>query len=340
MLAAPVAAHPMDEWFTEMHWTNGQGLKGRFRVPADQRAKLSQQPIVFHNGTEALTVTFSDAGVDENGRVLVDMSAPSSQPAAEVAIALPAGLLDDNQSLVGFLAFDGGDPTTVMVPAGQTRTVSPPTSGVSASAGAPDIGAFFRFGLKHILEGFDHLLFLFCLLIAGGTLRHLVIVVTAFTVGHSITLALSVLGLISLNSTLIESLIALSIVLAALSNLRPPKDDSEESARKTALSRGAMALGFGLIHGMGFASMLLENGLSGTGVVAPLLGFNLGVEAGAGWGGAAFLSGALCHPSLAPAATYRCHMLGHRGVHGRLLAAGAVGPHQHGCLRLIACDLG
>ena len=266
----------MDEWFSELHWKNGQGLSGRFRVPADQRAKLDKQPIIFSNAGKPLVAVWSDAGTDENGRVLVELKVASAKPAAEIGIAIPVGLMDDNQSLVGFLDFDGGEPSTVMVPAGQARSVKPAT----AQHSSPDFGVFFRFGIKHILEGTDHLLFLFCLLIAGGTLRHLIVVVTAFTVGHSVTLALSVLGLISLNATLIESMIAVSIILAALSNLRTPPEEDEESERRTARSRGLMALVFGLIHGMGFARMLLENGLSGTGVITPLLGFNLGVEAG------------------------------------------------------------
>lgn len=276
LLAGGALAHPMDEWFTELHWKDGEGLSGRLRVPADQVAKLEQSPLSFKNGTQDLALTLRQAGLDENGRVLMDLSGPSAQPAAEVAITIPAGLMDDNQSLVGFLDFDGGEPSTVMVPAGQTRIVKPPV----ANEVSPDFRVFFSFGIKHILEGTDHLLFLFCLLIAGGSLRHLMVVVTAFTLGHSITLALSVLGLVSLNATLIESMIALSIVLAALSNLRAPRDDDGEEARKTTTSRGVMALVFGLIHGLGFARMLLENGLSGTGVLKPLLGFNLGVEAG------------------------------------------------------------
>lgn len=266
----------MDEWFAELHWKTGQGLSGRLRVPADQVAKLERQPLEFSIGSEPLTLGLKEAGFDENGRVLVDLSASSAQATEEITISVPPGLMDENQSLVGFLDFDASEPSTVMVPAGQSRSV---TAATAQSAG-PDFAVFFRFGIKHILEGTDHLLFLFCLLIAGGTLRHLMVVVTAFTVGHSVTLALSVLGLISLNATLIESLIALSIVLAALSNLRIRPDDSDEQARQTTLSRGMMALAFGLIHGMGFARMLLENGLSGTGVLKPLLGFNLGVEAG------------------------------------------------------------
>lgn len=274
LLSAPALAHPMDEWFAEFRWTTGQGLQGRLRVPADQRAKLEGQPIIFENGGQPLSVEWKASGTDADGRVQMDLSATSADPASNITIKLPAGLLDANQSLIGFLSFDGSDPTTVMIPASGSGTFAPVQPQLS-------LGEFFQLGVKHIIEGYDHLLFLFCLLIAGGTLRHLIIVVTAFTVGHSLTLALSVLGLVSVPSKITESLIAFSIIVAALSNLWLPNEDSaEETGRKTAVSRGLMAGFFGLIHGLGFASMLLDSGLAGTNVAIPLVGFNLGVEAG------------------------------------------------------------
>lgn len=278
LMSLSACAHPMNEWFTDMRWATGQGLSGQFRVPKDQRAQLDAQPILFSVEGKPLVVTWEDDGFDSDDRALVKISAIYEQDVQDLTITLPKGLLDENQSLVGFLRFDGQEPNTVLISAGDSKTLHPPETGTES----PSLFAFFRFGLKHILEGLDHLLFLFCLLIAGGTFRHLAVVVTSFTLGHSITLALSVLGYVSLPSQLTESAIALSIVAAALWNLRRPKDgvDLDEEVDRSVLSRGVMAVGFGLIHGLGFANMLLQNGLSGTGVVVPLLGFNLGVEAG------------------------------------------------------------
>ncbi len=271
-------AHPMNEWFTEMRWTTGVGLSGQFRVPKDQRSKLDPNPILIFADGRKLDATWTDDGFDSDDRALVNLSVAYDGAVKDLTITLPEGLLDENQSLVGFLRFDGQEPNTVLIPAGDSKTLHPPEVGTES----PSLFAFFKFGIKHILEGFDHLLFLFCLLIAGGTFRHLAVVVTSFTLGHSITLALSVLGYVSLPTQLTESAIALSIVAAGLWNLRAPKEgeDLREEINRSVLSRGLMAGGFGLIHGLGFANMLLQNGLSGTGVVVPLMGFNLGVEAG------------------------------------------------------------
>lgn len=143
-----------------------------------------------------------------------------------------------------------------------------------------------REGVWHIWIGFDHLLFLIALLLpavlrreAGGwqplsalrpALWNVFAVVSAFTVAHSITLALSALGLVHLPSRWVESAIALSVVLAALHNLWP-----------VVRGHGArLAFGLGLVHGFGFASVLLDLGLPGGPLALALLGFNLGVEAG------------------------------------------------------------
>jgi hypothetical protein len=149
-----------------------------------------------------------------------------------------------------------------------------------------------RSGVWHIWTGFDHLLFLLCLLLpavlAGATpgaaaptpnprphpLRPVLLdvlqVVTAFTVAHSITLSAAALHWVSLPSRLTESMIAASVVLAATLNLLPSPP----------LRRWQAAFAFGLVHGFGFASAIADMGLSAAGLLPTLLGFNLGVEAG------------------------------------------------------------
>ena len=138
----------------------------------------------------------------------------------------------------------------------------------------------------HIWIGFDHILFLLSLLLPAvlfwqrprwlpvATLRVAVVdvlkIVTAFTVAHSITLSLAALGFVSLPSRWVESAIAASVVLAALNNLYPVVQGR----------RWAVAFGFGLIHGFGFASVLADLGLPQGALALALLGFNLGVELG------------------------------------------------------------
>ena len=104
----------------------------------------------------------------------------------------------------------------------------------------------------------------------GTATREVLWVVTSFTVAHSITLSLAALGLVSLPSRLVESAIALSVVLAAANNLWPVVENR----------RWLVAFGFGLIHGFGFASVLAELGLPADALVLSLLGFNAGVELG------------------------------------------------------------
>jgi len=123
-------------------------------------------------------------------------------------------------------------------------------------------------GMKHIWSGIDHLLFIFGLLLAKGTYRDYVKTITAFTVGHCMTLALAATETLIIPSTIIEPLIALSIVYVAMENIWA----------KSFKWRWLVALLFGLIHGFGFAELLI--GKLGNQFIFPLFSFNLGVEIG------------------------------------------------------------
>ena len=175
---------------------------------------------------------------------------------------------------------------------GQTRTaiLGPQAPNQSFALGQTSWVAQFadyaRDGVWHIWTGFDHILFLLSLLLPAVLLwqaprwqpaarfRHALIevvkVVTAFTLAHSITLSLATLGIISLPSRWVESTIAASVILAALNNVWPMFHGR----------RWMVAFGFGLIHGFGFASVLVELGLPQSILALALVGFNLGVEAG------------------------------------------------------------
>ncbi len=170
-------------------------------------------------------------------------------------------------------------------------TVLSPTSG-TVQFGAVEVSKLQQFqryvveGVWHIWIGFDHILFLLSLLLPavlihtdkgwrgavrfGQAWREVLWVVTSFTVAHSITLSMAALGLISLPSRLVESAIALSVVLAAANNVWP----------MVAHRRWVVAFCFGLIHGFGFASVLADLGLPSDALVLSLLGFNVGVEVG------------------------------------------------------------
>jgi hydrogenase/urease accessory protein HupE len=140
------------------------------------------------------------------------------------------------------------------------------------ATGAPHgMLAFFLIGVEHILLGFDHLLFLVALALRGGRFLSLLAIVTAFTVAHSITLALAVLGVATFPSRLVEALIAASIAYVAIENIFLERSPSR---------RWAVSFLFGLVHGFGFAGALMEIGLPQEALISSLLSFNLGVEAG------------------------------------------------------------
>jgi hydrogenase/urease accessory protein HupE len=132
---------------------------------------------------------------------------------------------------------------------------------------------FLSLGVKHILTGYDHLLFLLGLLVVARGFFSALSIITSFTIAHSITLAVATVRVVQIPSRIVEPLIAASIVFVGVENLlrgEIPK------------SRRLVTFGFGLIHGFGFASALREAGIaSGTGgIVLPLFSFNLGVELG------------------------------------------------------------
>lgn len=130
---------------------------------------------------------------------------------------------------------------------------------------------FLSLGIKHILSGFDHLLFLLALLLTVKSAREAVSLLTYFTIAHSISLALVTLNILRVSPVFVESLIALSIIFVGLENIFKAEHNY----------RWLLTYAFGLIHGLGFASALQELGLGqGKTIALPLLSFNAGVEVG------------------------------------------------------------
>jgi hypothetical protein len=137
-------------------------------------------------------------------------------------------------------------------------------------------GRYIALGMEHILLGFDHLLFVFSLLLLVRSPWMLVRTITAFTLAHSLTLALASLGLLSVPNNLVDVLVALSIVFAASEALAQRQTGHTGPQRRPWL----LAFGFGLLHGLGFANALSALGLSRTAIPWALFTFNIGVEAG------------------------------------------------------------
>ena len=128
--------------------------------------------------------------------------------------------------------------------------------------------AYFNLGFDHLLKGIDHIVFLICLILLINGFINLVKVVTAFTIAHSITLSLSFLGIVMINQSVIEALIALTIIFVAL--------DAADIKNKQ--FPWYYAFGFGLLHGFGFSGALSEIGINNNELVLSLLFFNVGIE--------------------------------------------------------------
>jgi HupE / UreJ protein len=142
---------------------------------------------------------------------------------------------------------------------------------VGSTADRRGLGSFVLLGVEHILSGYDHLLFLFGLLLRGGGWLGLAKIITAFTLAHSITLGLAALDVVTLPDRLVEAVIALSIAAVAAENLvRHP----------VVPRRWLVSFVFGLVHGFGFSSALRELDLPGHELLLSLFGFNAGVELG------------------------------------------------------------
>jgi len=265
---------------------NGEITWGELRAKhADIAAYALARLAVRADGRDCgLTPTGHLADEHSDGGYAVLRFEAACGPAAPASVEVTYSLFFDlDPTHRGLLRFEWGG-------AAQTGVLSPerPTLAFRAGEAAPlaQFLDYLREGVWHISIGIDHVLFVLSLLLPSvfvlrnkewkaaerfrDTFWDVFKVVTSFTVAHSITLSLAALAVISLPSRLVESTIALSVVLAALNNLKPV----------VAERRWAVAFAFGLIHGFGFASVLADLGLRQGTLLLALVGFNLGVEVG------------------------------------------------------------
>jgi hypothetical protein len=183
---------------------------------------------------------------------------------AQLAVSLPV-LQSEEKALVA---------ATESIPAAESSGASVGHQATDApERPRPAFSEYLKLGVEHILGGFDHLLFLAALVIGVRKPVAMLGIISCFTLGHSVTLALAAWDLVRISPRIVEPLIALSIIVVAVENL---------VRKEAATDRYWMAGGFGLIHGFGFASVLSATGLgqSGAAMAVPLFSFNLGVELG------------------------------------------------------------
>ncbi|MGD9809798.1 MAG: HupE/UreJ family protein [Sphingobium sp.] len=189
-------------------------------------------------------------------------------PGQSIGIANLAATLTD--AIIRFEPLSGS-PKTLRATGATPEFVVPVRQSVAALA-----QSYFRLGVDHILTGYDHLLFLLCLIMICGTARRVVGAVTIFTLAHSITLAATTMGWIRLGTAPVEAAIALSIMFLAAEIVKQRKGKVSITTQWPWIA----SFGFGLLHGFGFASALRTVGLPDDAIPLALLCFNLGVEAG------------------------------------------------------------
>jgi hydrogenase/urease accessory protein HupE len=186
---------------------------------------------------------------------------------AEVKISYP--VFNPSLSTLVRITWASGEIRTILAGPQETSIIIPAQETVGGIARGN-----LQHGIRHILSGIDHLLFITCLMVIAGTWRRMLLTVTGFTLAHSLTLALSALEIVRLPGPPIEAAIALSIVFLAAEIVR--------NQRRSLIWRNPIMItaAFGLLHGFGFASALREFGLPHTEILTALVFFNIGVEAG------------------------------------------------------------
>lgn len=210
----------------------------------------------------------------------IETDAPGDAAELEIRYSL---LFDVDPTHRGLVLYQGGGATSTHVLSPEEPTLSLHTGDASLLDAFVD---YTREGVWHIWIGYDHILFLLSLLLPAVLVREdrrwrpvdsfrpacrsVVKIVTVFTLAHSITLWMAVTEYVTLPSAMVEATIALSIIVTAVNNLWPVLP----------LSGWMIAFGFGLVHGFGFANVLIDLGLSSATLAVALLGFNVGVELG------------------------------------------------------------
>jgi hypothetical protein len=199
----------------------------------------------------------------------VVLGADGRIPAAALAVTWRYALVASTYALV-ITDETGGSPQTVWLDADAASSRFPIAANFRPPTTFETVRQYLQLGFLHIVpEGLDHVLFVLGILLLATRLRPILVQVTAFTIAHSVTLGLTMYGVIALGPRIVEPLIALSVAYVAIENI--------VTARLTPW-RPAVVFLFGLLHGMGFAGVLAELGLPYGQIIPALFGFNVGIE--------------------------------------------------------------
>jgi hydrogenase/urease accessory protein HupE len=265
MGAAPAAAHPLAPAVLDVRVEANGIVAIRWRVALPRARDATLEPVLPAD-CPPLAPPERELAADA---ITLRWRADCGGPLAGRTVGV-AGLQAPLTAIVRVTAADGHASEAVL-------TASRPDFVVPATPSRFElVRDYVRLGVGHIGTGPDHLLFVFGLVVLSRTWRRVLATVTAFTVGHSVTLALAVLGLVRLPPGPIELAIALSVLVVALEVLEDDGARPAARARRPWLMAGA----FGLLHGLGFASVMDASGLPPAALPLALFAFNLGIELG------------------------------------------------------------
>jgi hydrogenase/urease accessory protein HupE len=266
-LAPPAGAHDVRPAYLQIEELTPGRHQVLWRIPVLSGMPLPvalRLPDAMHDLTEPAVQALSDSRVE---RRLVEADAGALAGARVEFPGLEATITD---VLVRVARLDGTRSTTLVRPSQPWLELTAPSGSLAV------LGAYLVHGVEHILLGFDHLLFVFALLLIVRSTRVLLWTITAFTLAHSITLALAALGMVRIPGPPVEAAIALSILLLAVEVVRIDRGQASLTARWP----WGIAFGFGLLHGFGFAGALTAVGLPQDDIPLALFSFNVGVELG------------------------------------------------------------
>ena len=263
----PLSAHETRPAYLEIKESSPGQYSILWRTPVLSGMRLPVQlkfPDDVRNLNDPVVIELTDSLVE---RRIIESSDGTLNGKRIDFIGLQGTITD---VLVRTQMLDGTYSTTLVRP-------SQPWIEITMSSGAFAIaGAYLVHGIKHILFGFDHLLFVLALVLIIRSLRVLLFTITSFTIAHSITLALATLGWVNVPGPPVEAAIALSILLVTVEIMRQEKGRSGMTAKWP----WVVAFSFGLLHGFGFASALTSIGLPQSDIPLALFTFNVGVEIG------------------------------------------------------------
>jgi hydrogenase/urease accessory protein HupE len=237
--------------------------------------KLAADSLVLEFDGHKMTPGPARFALDEKDNFRIEMTYAGARPTQLRARAtLFQHLPPDHLQFLAVHETDGQTLGNKMLrPTDDTLEVKIPNESAAPTHRVSSFLDFLKLGVEHIWTGYDHLTFLFALLLVCADFKSAIQVVTFFTVAHSFTLAFATLDLVRVSGRLVEPAIAASIVYVGVENFVRPEGPK---------GRWLITFLFGLVHGFGFASVLRDLGVASgtTGVTVPLVAFNLGVELG------------------------------------------------------------